>query len=211
MITRDEIVTWIRASAAMLEEQKTYLTDLDAAIGDADHGANMHRGFQRVLTQLPSAEDKDIGSILKMVGMALISSVGGAAGPLYGTFFMRGGMAVSGKYTLDGEDMAQLLETALDGVIQRGKAQLQDKTMVDALMPAVQTFKESVAEGTEIETALQQAVAAARQGMEATIPLQARKGRASYLGPRSVGHQDPGATSSYLLLKTLADTISNHS
>ncbi len=209
MITKNEIVAWIRRSANVLEENKRYLTDLDAAIGDADHGINMDRGFKRVMNQLPSTEDKDIGSILKMTGMALISSVGGAGGPLYGTLFMRAGMATAGKYELSSTDVAQMLEAALDGVLQRGKAHPGDKTMVDALQPAIDAYKEALEKGEEITPALQESVKAAHEGMEATIPMQARKGRASYLGERSIGHQDPGATSSYLLLKALLNVVQN--
>ncbi|MBN1486868.1 MAG: dihydroxyacetone kinase subunit L [Anaerolineae bacterium] len=209
MITKDQIVAWLRRCADVLAENKKYLTDLDAAIGDADHGINMDRGFTRVVSQLPGVEDKDIGNILKMAGMALISSVGGAGGPLYGTFFMRAGMATAGKYELTNADVAQLLEAALDGVLQRGKAKLGDKTMVDALTPAVEAFKQTLNGNAETDTltALEAAVAGAKGGMEATIPLVARKGRASYLGERSAGHQDPGATSSYLLLNALLTVV----
>jgi len=211
MVTKDQIVQWLQAVAAVLEENKEYLTELDAAIGDADHGINMDRGFKKVMSQLPSVVDKDIGSILKTVGMALISSVGGAGGPLYGTLFMRAGMAVDGKHELTSEDMAALLQAAVDGVVQRGKARLGDKTMVDALSPAVEAFKQAVEEGQDTIEALRRAVAAAEQGMKDTIPLVAKKGRASYLGERSAGHQDPGATSSYLILKTLLETLENSS
>jgi len=183
----------------VIVENKDYLTQLDAAIGDADHGINMERGFKKVMSQLPSVSNSDIGNILKTTGMALISSVGGAGGPLYGTLFMRAGMAASGKHELTDEDLAAVLEAAVDGVVQRGKARLGDKTMVDALSPAANAFKEAIATGNhETISALQSAVAAAEKGMKDTIPLVARKGRASYLGERSAGHQDPGATSSYL-------------
>jgi dihydroxyacetone kinase-like protein len=208
MVTRDQIVQWLENTAAVLEENKEYLTQLDAAIGDADHGINMDRGFKKVMSQLPSVVDKDIGSILKTAGMALISSVGGAGGPLYGTLFMRAGMAVDGKYELTAEDLAALLQAAVDGVVQRGKAELGDKTMVDALAPAAEAFKQAIAAGSDVVEALQRAVAAAEQGMKDTIPMLAKKGRASYLGERSIGHQDPGATSSYLILKTLLDVVS---
>lgn len=208
MVTKDQIVQWLQTTAAVLEENKEYLTQLDAAIGDADHGINMDRGFKKVMSQLPSVVDKDIGSILKTAGMALISSVGGAGGPLYGTLFMRAGMAVDGKYELTNEDMAVLLQAAVDGVVQRGKARLGDKTMVDALSPAAEAFKRAVQEGSDTVEALQRAVAAAEQGMKDTIPMLAKKGRASYLGERSIGHQDPGATSSYLILKALLDVVS---
>jgi len=209
MVTRDQIVRWLETINAVIVENKDYLTQLDAAIGDADHGINMERGFKKVMSQLPSVSNSDIGNILKTTGMALISSVGGAGGPLYGTLFMRAGMAASGKHELTDEDLAAVLEAAVDGVVQRGKARLGDKTMVDALSPAANAFKEAIATGNhETISALQSAVAAAEKGMKDTIPLVARKGRASYLGERSAGHQDPGATSSYLILKALLDVIS---
>ena len=211
MVTKEQIVEWLQRVAAVLEENKDYLTQLDAAIGDADHGINMDRGFKKVMSQLPSVVDKDIGSILKTTGMALISSVGGAGGPLYGTLFMRAGMAVDGKHELTAEDMAALLQAAVDGVVQRGKAQLGDKTRVDALAPAVEAFKQALEEGQDTLAALRRAVAAAEQGMKDTIPMVAKKGRASYLGERSAGHQDPGATSSYLILKTLLETLEDSS
>ncbi len=207
MVTRDQIVAWLKRVAQVLEENRDYLTQLDAAIGDADHGINMDRGFKKVMSQLPTVEDKDIGSILKTTGMALISSVGGAGGPLYGTFFMRAGMAVDRKMELTDDDLVTMLQAAVDGVIQRGKAQLGDKTMVDALLPAVEALKQALAEGADTIAALERAVAAAEKGMKDTIPMVAKKGRASYLGERSAGHQDPGATSSYLILKALLDTL----
>ncbi len=206
-VTKEQVVRWLEATAAVLEENKSYLTDLDSAIGDADHGTNMDRGFKKVMEKLPTVADKDIGNILKTVGMTLISSVGGASGPLYGTFYMRGGMAADAKEELDNEDLINVLQGAVDGIIQRGRAQLGDKTMVDALLPALDALKAAVAEGQGVADALAAAVAAAEQGMKDTIPLQARKGRASYLGERSVGHQDPGATSSYLILNALLATL----
>jgi len=206
-VTKEQVVRWLEATAAVLEENKSYLTDLDSAIGDADHGTNMDRGFKKVMEKLPTVADKDIGNILKTVGMTLIASVGGASGPLYGTFYMRGGMAADAKEELDNEDLINVLQGAVDGIIQRGRAQLGDKTMVDALLPALDALKAAVAEGQGVADALAAAVAAAEQGMKDTIPLQARKGRASYLGERSVGHQDPGATSSYLILNALLATL----
>lgn len=203
MVTKEQIVQWLQAFAAVIEQNKDYLTELDAAIGDADHGINMDRGFKKVMSQLPSVADKDIGSILKTVSMTLISSIGGASGPLYGTLFLRASTVVAGKQNLTDEDMVALLQAGLDGVIQRGKTQLGDKTMVDVLSPAVATFQEAVGKGKSMLEAMQQAVAAAEQGLKDTVPMLARKGRASYLGERSVGHQDPGATSSYLMLKSL--------
>lgn len=207
VVTRDQIVQWIEKIAVAMAENRNYLTQLDSPIGDADHGINMDRGFRKVMEKLPTVADKDVGNILKTTGMALISSVGGASGPLYGTFFMRGGMAVDAKEELTGEDLGVLLQGAVDGVIQRGRAQLGDKTMVDALSPAVKVYHESAKNSSSLLDSLRQAVLAAEQGMKDTIPLQARKGRASYLGERSIGHQDPGATSSYLILKALLETV----
>lgn len=207
MATKEQIVQWLENLAAVLVENKEYLTQLDSAIGDADHGANMKRGFDRVMEKLPTVADQDIGSILKTTGMTLISSVGGASGPLYGTFFMRGGMAAAAKEELTGEELAALLQAGVDGVIQRGRAQAGDKTMVDAWLPALEAMKESLAEEKDTITALKAGVEAAEKGMKDTIPLQAKKGRASYLGERSIGHQDPGATSSYLMIKSLLDTL----
>ena len=208
MVTRDQIVEWLHTTGNVMEENKEFLTQLDAAIGDAEHGINMERGFKKVVSQLPAVEDKDIGSILKSAGMALISSVGGASGPLYGTLFMRAGMVASGKQELNTADMAAVLKAGLSGLIERGKAQLGDKTMVDALVPAVEAFSRAAQEGANMAEALRQATVAAEQGMKDTIPLVAKKGRASYLGERSIGHQDPGATSLYLILKALHDAVS---
>lgn len=204
---KEQILEWLRRFTAEIEQNKDYLTELDAAIGDADHGINMDRGFKKVMSQLPTVADKDIGSILKTVSMTLISSVGGASGPLYGTFFLKASTAVALKQELTEEDMGGILKAGLDGVLGRGKAQLGDKTMVDVLSPAVAAFEEAIAEDREMQQAMQQAVVAAEQGMKNTIPMLAKKGRASYLGERSVGHQDPGATSCYLLLKSLLDSL----
>jgi dihydroxyacetone kinase-like protein len=191
--------------AEVIEENKKHLTKLDSPIGDADHGINMNRGFQTVLKKVSSAEDKDAGTILKTAGMALVSSVGGAGGPLYGTAFMQAGMAVSGKYELEGEDILNALSSALDGVVMRGKASPGDKTMVDAITPAVDAMEEALDNGADTLEALEAAAEAAKQGMKNTIPMLAKKGRASYLGERSIGHQDPGATSSYLLINTMVE------
>ncbi len=205
MVTKADVLNWLKHYADVIDEQKEYLTQLDAAIGDADHGINMHRGFEAVMAQLPTVEDKDIGTILKKVGMVLVSTVGGAGGPLYGTLFMRMGMAVGNKEELTAEDVLKMFTAALEGVKQRGKAEPGDKTMVDALTPAVEALRQAVEAGEDLHTALAKAVAAADEGVKATIPLVARKGRASYLGERSAGHQDPGATSTYLLFKSAAD------
>jgi dihydroxyacetone kinase-like protein len=207
MVTRDQIVKWLENSAAVLDKNKDYLTQLDSAIGDADHGTNMARGFKKVMEKLPSVADKDIGNILKTTGMTLISSVGGASGPLYGTFFMRSGMAMAAKEELNDEDLLKLLESGVEGIVQRGRAQLEDKTMIDAWYPALDAMRNAMEDGSTTVEALKASVAGAEKGMKATIPLQARKGRASYLGERSIGHQDPGATSSYLMLNALLETI----
>ncbi|EHC19318.1 dihydroxyacetone kinase, L subunit [Fischerella thermalis JSC-11] len=208
MVTKEQILQWLQTFAIVVEENKDYLTELDAAIGDADHGINMERGFKKVVTQLPAVADKDIASILKMVSMTLISTVGGASGPLYGTLFLRASAVVADKQELSEQDMLAMLQAGLDGVVGRGKAQLGDKTMVDALSPAVTAFGQAVTAGENILSAMQKAVAAAEKGMQDTTPMQAKKGRASYLGERSVGHQDPGATSVYLMLQSLLDVIS---
>src|SRR3989475_728302 len=184
-----------------------YLTGLGAAIGDGDHGINMDRGFQTVLVKLAPVRDKDAGTLLKTTGMALVGSVGGAGGPLYGTFFLRAGAALDGKSEISDRDLVGALEAGLKGVVERGKANPNDKTMVDALTPAVARAKESLDGGASLEEALAAAADAAEEGMKATIPLKALKGRASYLGDRSIGHQDPGATSSYLLLRALSDSL----
>jgi dihydroxyacetone kinase-like protein len=205
-ILRDDALAWIKACAGVIAENRTYLTELDSAIGDADHGVNMDRGFSAVLNKLADVSDKDIGTIFKTVGMTLISTVGGAGGPLYGTFFLQLGMKSAGKMELGLAEWADALEAALNGVVMRGKAELNDKTMVDALTPAVKALKQAVQDKLLIEKALNLSAQAAEAGMLATIPLVARKGRASYLGERSAGHQDPGATSSYLILKAAADT-----
>jgi dihydroxyacetone kinase-like protein len=207
MVTKDQIVAWLENLTVVLAENKEYLTQLDSAIGDADHGINMDRGFKKVKEKLPGIADKDIGNILKTVGMTLISSVGGASGPLYGTFFMRSGMAMAAKEELNNEDLVKLLQSGVDGIVQRGRAQLGDKTMFDTWAPALETLNATFTTNNNTIEALQAAVNTAEQAMKDTIPLQAKKGRASYLGERSIGHQDPGATSSYLILKTLLDTL----
>ncbi|MFN6561111.1 MAG: dihydroxyacetone kinase subunit DhaL [Nostoc sp. ChiSLP01] len=207
MVTQAQILQWLQAFASEIEQNKTYLTELDAAIGDADHGINMERGFKKAIAQLPNVADKDIGSILKTVSMTLISSIGGASGPLYGTWFLRASAVVVLKQELTEKDMLQLLQAGLDGVLQRGKAQLGDKTMVDVLSPAVAAFRQAVEDNQGTVEAMQQAVVAAQKGLQETIPMQAKKGRASYLGERSVGHQDPGGTSAYLMLKSLLGVL----
>jgi dihydroxyacetone kinase-like protein len=203
-ITAANVMEYLQRVADMLAENKEYLTELDSAIGDADHGINMNRGFQTILKKLPSVQDKDAGTILKTAGMALVSSVGGAGGPLYGTALMQAGMAVAGKYELTGADVLAALEAALKGVMMRGRSKPGEKTMIDAIDPAIKALRESLNNGASTADALEKAAAAAEQGMKDTIPMIAMKGRASYLGERSRNHQDPGATSSYLLIDMMA-------
>lgn len=205
-VTYDDVLAWVRAYAASIAENKSYLTELDSAIGDADHGINMDRGFQAVLAKLDAAAPDDIGALFKTVGMTLVSTVGGAGGPLYGTLFLQLGVPTAGKGEITGEDWLAALAAAVAGVQARGKAEAGDKTMLDALIPGRDAFATALAEGAELPAALRRSADAAEEGMTATIPLVARKGRASYLGERSAGHQDPGATSSSLLLRTVADT-----
>lgn len=209
MVTQAQILQWLQTFAAEIEQHKDYLTELDAEIGDADHGINLDRGFKKVSSQLSSTTYEDIGSLLKQVSMTLISTVGGASGPLYGTLFLRASTIATGKQALSASEFVQLWQAGLAGVLQRGKAELNDKTMVDVLSPAVATLEQAVKEGKSIVEAMQLTVTTAEQAMKATIPMQARKGRASYLGERSIGHQDPGATSSYLMLKSLLTTLEN--
>ncbi len=205
MFTRENVLQWLAAFRAAIAENRSYLTDLDSAIGDADHGVNMDRGFGAVVDKLPTVADKDIGSILKTVGMTLISTVGGAGGPLYGTIFMRMGAVTADKTELTAQELLAALTAGLEGVQQRGKAVPGEKTMVDALTPGIAAMRAEVEKGSSLCVSMQAAAAGAEAGMKATIPMLATKGRASYLGERSIGHQDPGATSSYLLLKTAAD------
>lgn len=204
-ITTEDIVRWINQAAAVLHENRDYLTQLDSPIGDADHGINMDRGFKAVAEKLPTVANMDIGSILKTVGTTLVSTVGGASGPLYGTAFLRAGMATAGKNELYEADVVTMLEAALEGIKTRGKAQPGEKTMVDALTPALAAMKEAEQQNRGMSQLLRRGSDAAEAGVKATIPLLATKGRASYLGERSIGHQDPGATSSWLMLKALAD------
>jgi phosphoenolpyruvate---glycerone phosphotransferase subunit DhaL len=202
-VTSEQVRDWIRRFADVVSENRMELVRLDTAIGDGDHGTNMDRGMKKAIERLDGTQAGDIGADLKAVGMALVSSVGGAAGPLYGTLFLQMGSAAVGKDELDLDGWAAAVEAGVKGVQARGKAEPGDKTMVDALVPAVEALRA----GGDLGEALHRSAEAAEEGMKATIPLEARRGRASYLGPRSVGHQDPGATSSYLLLRTAADTL----
>jgi dihydroxyacetone kinase-like protein len=217
-ITREGVVAWLRAFAAAVAENRSYLTDLDAAIGDADHGINMDRGMQAVAGKLDALEVPgdaegpaagDVGGLLKTVGMTLVSTVGGAAGPLYGTFFLEMGKSAAGAAELTPAQWAAAVEAGVRGVQARGKAELGDKTMIDALLPAVEALHAAAAGGRPPAAALRGAAEAAEWGMKATTPLVARKGRASYLGERSAGHQDPGATSSWLLMRAAAEALAD--
>jgi dihydroxyacetone kinase-like protein len=204
-VTYEDVVRWIERYAAVLHQERDYLTELDSAIGDADHGINMDRGFQAVLTKVTQSPPGDLAALLRAVGMTVVGTVGGAGGPLYGTFFLQFAAATAGKDRLGLDDLLAALDAGLAGVVRLGKAEAGDKTMVDALLPARDALRQAIGDGASFSDALDRMVAAAEAGMRATIPLVARKGRASYLGERSAGHQDPGATSSYLLLRSARD------
>ncbi|MFN8442314.1 MAG: dihydroxyacetone kinase subunit DhaL [Caldilineaceae bacterium] len=206
-ISKTQIINWISTYAQVIRDNKEMLTQLDAEIGDADHGVSMERGFQAVLQKLPTVADQDVGAIFKNVGMTLVSTVGGASGPLYGTLFMQMSMSAAGKQELSLDDFATAFETGVKGVMMRGKANLGEKTMIDSLLPAVDVLKAAASQNGSISVAIHDAERAAYKGMLDTVPLIARKGRASYLGERAIGHQDPGATSSYLLIKTASETL----
>lgn len=195
----------VEGMAKKIEAEKEYLTELDNEIGDGDHGINLARGFEAVEKKLPSLAGGDIGALLKGVGMQLVSTVGGASGPLYGTAFMKAGMACKGLTEIDGPAFVKAMEAAVDGIKMRGKATEGEKTMLDALCPALKVMQDDVAAGKSLKEALQDAAQAAEKGVEYTKTIIATKGRASYLGERSLGHQDPGATSSLYLLQVLAE------
>ena len=202
-ITRDGILDWMRRFAAEMDEHRQELVRLDTAIGDGDHGTNMDRGMRKALERLDSADAADGGAVLKTVAMALVSSVGGAAGPLYGTLFLQMGTALSGKEEVDLAGWTEAWRKGLEGVQARGKAEREDKTMVDALIPAIEALESA----PDLDAGLRAAVEGAEEGMRATIPLVARKGRASYLGERSKDHQDPGATSTYYLFRSAEEAL----
>ncbi len=202
-----ELGRWLRAFADEVTDHADELTRLDSEIGDADHGSNMRRGMTAVVGKLDAAPDAAPAALLKSAGMTLVSTVGGASGPLYGTFFLRMGTSAGDRAEFDGAAFAAALRAGLEGVVTRGKAQLGDKTMVDALTPAVEALDAALADGASLKDALRAAATAAREGADATVPLVARKGRASYLGERSAGHRDPGATSTTLLLEAAAESL----
>ncbi|MDO6408641.1 dihydroxyacetone kinase subunit DhaL [Pantoea phytobeneficialis] len=205
VVSKKQVIDWLDASATVFEQQQEFLTNLDREIGDADHGLNMNRGFKKVKEKLPTLEDKDIGTILKNTGMVLLSSIGGASGPLYGTFFLKAAECVMAKEELTVTDLYNLYREGTERIIARGMAHPGDKTMVDtlsAIVSSLQTQQEA-----PLTSALNSTLVAAEAAMKSTIPMRAAKGRASYLGERSIGHQDPGATSSYLLFKTLCEVV----
>ncbi len=206
-LTAPDLHAWIRAFADRVAEERAYLTKLDSAIGDGDHGQNMNRGLSHAVDQID--DDASMSDTMRTVAMALISKTGGASGPLYGTLFMDAGKTTAEHEELGTPEVAALFRAGLDGVQRRGKAEPNDKTMVDALLPAVEALEAAADNGTPLSEAIQQAADAAKKGMEATTPLEARKGRASYLGERSKGHQDPGATSTYYLLDAAATAWSD--
>ncbi|EMH4139167.1 dihydroxyacetone kinase subunit DhaL [Serratia nevei] len=204
-LTKQQVVDWLMRCGEVFSRERDFLTRLDTEIGDADHGLNMNRGFNKVVEKLPSVADKDIGFILKNTGMTLLSSVGGASGPLFGTFFIRAAQAANAKQSLDLVELQQMMQEGVEGVVMRGKAEPGDKTMCDVWWPVVESLGQSAQQNLSVSEALQRAADSAERAVESTITMQARKGRASYLGERSIGHQDPGATSVMLMMKTLAE------
>ncbi|AWQ49710.1 dihydroxyacetone kinase subunit DhaL [Serratia marcescens] len=204
-LTKQQVVDWLMRCGEVFSRERDFLTQLDTEIGDADHGLNMNRGFNKVVEKLPSVADKDIGFILKNTGMTLLSSVGGASGPLFGTFFIRAAQAANAKQSLDLAELQQMMQEGVEGVVMRGKAEPGDKTMCDVWWPVVESLGQSAQQNLSVAEALQRAADSAERAVESTITMQARKGRASYLGERSIGHQDPGATSVMLMMKTLAE------
>ncbi len=202
-VTRDTTLDWMRRFGAEMDEHRQELVRLDTAIGDGDHGTNMNRGMKAALEKLDSEEQADAGAVLKTVAMALVSKVGGAAGPLYGTLFLQMGGTLAGSDEIGQAEWAAAWRKGLEGVQARGKAEPGDKTMVDVLVPAVEAMEQA----DDLDQALRDAVEAAEAGVQATIPLEARRGRASYLGERSKDHQDPGATSTYYLYRSAAEAL----
>ena len=207
MVKNTLVIEWLRQACLSLEKEAGLLTELDAQIGDADHGINMVRGFQKVNGQLGGLASQDIGAILKATGMSLVSTVGGASGPLYGSFFLDAAKEAGNRIDISDDAWARVFGAGLAGIRRIGKANPADKTMLDALQPAFDAFQEAVAQGKSLIEASEAMVAAAARGREATTPMVARKGRASYLGERSAGHMDPGAASAHLLLEAFARAV----
>ncbi|CAH1540041.1 dihydroxyacetone kinase subunit L [Vibrio owensii] len=209
-IEKNQIINWLELCAQSYAENQDFLTDLDRDIGDADHGLNMNRGFKKVAETLPSVEKQNIATILKNTGMTLLSSVGGASGPLYGTLFIRTAASVGTREQLSFEELIDALKSGVDGVISRGKAEQGDKTMCDVWLPVLNTTKSQLESGISPGHLLDEMVDLAEKSAVSTIEMQAKKGRASYLGERSVGHQDPGATSSLLMIKALRQAVTGN-
>lgn len=205
----EQVTKIILKIAQVIEENKLYLTELDAAIGDGDHGLNLSKGFSAVKEKLLSLNSKNISEILKVTGMALVSSVGGASGPLYGTAFMKASVAVKDKEEININDFSAMLEEALNGIKMRGKSNFGEKTMIDAIEPALNKLKVDISNNLDTVICLNNLYLEAQKGAEGTRDIIATKGRASYLGDRSLGHQDAGATSSYLILKTIYEEVKN--
>lgn len=203
----ETVVDWMREIAEAMSAERDHLTQLDAAIGDGDHGINMDRGFTAVRAALAEADAAPPGKLLILAGKTLVSKVGGASGPLWGTALRRAGRALKDAEAADGAALADALQAALDGVVELGAAEPGDKTMVDALSPAVTALRDALANGSSLADAVGIAAGAAEEGVEATVPMQARRGRASYLGERSIGHPDPGATSTALIVRALERTL----
>lgn len=204
-LTQKQIYDWLIQCSQTFAREQDYLTELDTTIGDGDHGLNMNRGFQKVAEKLPTVADKDIATILKTTGMTLLSSVGGASGPLFGTFFIKAAQSTVDKDSLTVADLAELITVGTEGIVSRGRAEPNDKTMCDVWWPISEALTQ--ASSQPLDKAITAAVAAAKQGVESTINMQARKGRASYLGERSIGHPDPGGTSVLLMMETLQKVI----
>jgi dihydroxyacetone kinase-like protein len=207
-VTTAAIDGWVRGFAALVAENRDHLTELDSAIGDADHGSNMDRGMKAAVAALDETRPTTAGATLSKVGMTLVSTVGGASGPLFGTFFLRLGGSLGDAADISDQQLAAALRAGLEGVVARGKAEAGDKTMYDALAPAVDALDNALSQGDSLDAALDRAADAATAGRDATVSMLARKGRASYLGERSVGHQDPGATTVALLVQAARDSLS---
>lgn len=207
MADTKKVIEIIKAMGAKIDEEKDFLTKLDQPIGDSDHGINMARGFAEVEKKLPTLEDKDIGTVLKNVGMTLVSTVGGSAGPLYGTAFMKAGMAAAGKSEISIAEFLQIMEVAVEGVGQRGKSTTEEKTMLDAMVPSLEAMKSEAENTQNAKQVVEAGVKAAWAGVEHTKDLIATKGRASYVGERAIGHQDPGATSYSYMLEVICNQL----
>ena len=207
MVTVKEVKDILIKVEKVIEENKLYLSELDAAIGDGDHGLNMNKGFKAVIEKIKDLPEDDLGNIFKNSGMALVSNVGGASGPLYGTAFMKAAMVVNKKSEMDINDFVKVLEEALGGIKMRGKGQEGEKTMIDTLSPAIEAGNKSIGENKSVKEVLLEIKEAAKNGMEHTKDIVATKGRASYVGERSIGHIDAGATSMYLILNTIVEEL----